>query len=1414
MSPVAPARPSPARVTYAWTRFWAPLGSVAINLDGFLTDPEDELGARLNPNARSWSALAEQPCLVLLGEPGMGKSTEVERAACARVEAGRAKHVDLSLYPNEERLLRDVFDDGAVARWIGDGAPFELFFDALDESLFLGSALVKNLIARLRGLPLERTRVRIACRTADWPSALEVALRALYPESACSVWELLPLRRKDAIEAARASGVPEPESFVREIVRRDLEPLAIKPLTLEMLIRTSKDGPLPDSRRDLFEKATLLLAREPNELYPRAGQNLSPAQRLAVAERVAAAMLLCGKTVIARDALDAEPAELVLEQAAGGTERVGEATVEVDVAALSEAVRTGLFSGAGPTRLGWYHHALAEFLAARWIVGASLAPSQVDSLLFHPEDQRHVIPQLHAVAGWVAVYDSRLLAKLAATDPRLLLSGDASLDEAARAQVVEELLRRIDAVEAHDFDSRLRARYAALKHPGLASQIRPFIRDRSKNGMVRRVAIDIAEECGLVELEGELVDLALDSADAYGTRQQAVAALGKIGSASARRRLRRFVTEATLEDADDELRGYALHALWPEHLTREELFAALRAPRAPLYYGAYASFVTSLVGRLRDDDMADALDWAASLLGPVAPPSDERIIDEIVSRVQPLLGDSRVSSAYVRLAAASIQQHHSKRPPGWDALRTAEDPTVRRAHVLDVLALVGKDWIPSDGLLGPDDFGWILGQLDTVTDALRRKLIVDVIVRAMQFGVGVDDLDAVLTAALRHDDLANGIAGFTRAIDIDSEAAASLREQQRKFAEMMKRRERPLLDPAPVERVRQALEKVEAGDVDAFWHLGRELTLQPDSTHYGEDWKTRITMFSGWNAANDETRARIVSAAKRYVVEGDPKPSEWFCKGRIYYPAIGGCRALRLLLDVEPAALDALPPEIWAKWAPSVVTSRTLGNDREPAELDLLKRAYRSAPGAVLDVFAATMRDDDRRHKMLFGLGWVEQIWDAGAARKLTSMITVDTRLHPESTAQILALLLRLAAPGAVALANRLVSRARIAARVTASRIHARRAPRDRGAWRSVQRRGKIARERLERLLTVFLKEATAAAWPTMRQLLRADRAFCRGLFLEFASRTDHEGRAVSKSLSEDAVVEWYLWLWREFPPGEDPVFHGAHAVGKRESVGHLRNNIFNELVKRKSFAARDAIRHLARATGDRSLLVHAIDVEALALAEAWAPPTPLSLIRMLRDKEARLVGGGAHLLQVVLESLRRLQLRLQGEIAEVNFLWDGGGTGSLRPKDEESLSTYVAAHLDRDLRERGVIINREVQIRRRRGARPGEDTDIHVDAVTVPPQRVERLRVIIESKGNWNKHLETDLEDQLVNRYLAENEAHHGIYLVGWYGSANWDPSDTRKAAAERRDRAVLVQILAEKAKKLSQAGIAIEVCILDTRM
>ena len=107
-------------------------------------------------------------------------------------------------------------------------------------------------------------------------------------------------------------------------------------------------------------------------------------------------------------------------------------------------------------------------------------------------------------------------------------------------------------------------------------------------------------------------------------------------------------------------------------------------------------------------------------------------------------------------------------------------------------------------------------------------------------------------------------------------------------------------------------------------------------------------------------------------------------------------------------------------------------------------------------------------------------------------------------------------------------------------------------------------------------------------------------------------------------------------------------------------------------------------------------------------------------------------LLSLISESLDRLEEKLQGETSASEFLWNKIDDCQYIPKDENSFSNYVKIHLDDDLKTRGIIVNREVEIRR------GEITDIHVDAILFKDRKdiIDILKAIIEVKGCWNPEL------------------------------------------------------------------------------
>jgi hypothetical protein len=97
---------------YNWKRFWHPrTGNIDLSDRGYLYDPDSEYGHIHNPDAVPFESIETVPCLVLLGEPGIGKTLtmDAERNTInARVEQedGQTLWLDLHSYGSEDRLVR------------------------------------------------------------------------------------------------------------------------------------------------------------------------------------------------------------------------------------------------------------------------------------------------------------------------------------------------------------------------------------------------------------------------------------------------------------------------------------------------------------------------------------------------------------------------------------------------------------------------------------------------------------------------------------------------------------------------------------------------------------------------------------------------------------------------------------------------------------------------------------------------------------------------------------------------------------------------------------------------------------------------------------------------------------------------------------------------------------------------------------------------------------------------------------------------------------------------------------------------------------------------------------------------------------------------------------------------------------
>jgi hypothetical protein len=201
-----------------------------------------------------------------------------------------------------------------------------------------------------------------------------------------------------------------------------------------------------------------------------------------------------------------------------------------------------------------------------------------------------------------------------------------------------------------------------------------------------------------------------------------------------------------------------------------------------------------------------------------------------------------------------------------------------------------------------------------------------------------------------------------------------------------------------------------------------------------------------------------------------------------------------------------------------------------------------------------------------------------------------------------------------------------------------------------------------------------------------------------------------------------------------------------------------------------------------------------------------------VQSADRRLIQNADQLLEAVIESVRRLESKLQSaEPPAAIDLWDKVGDGRFRPKDEERLSDYLKRHLDADLGERGIIFNREVTNRR------GKETDIRVQALLKDCNDgvLDVLQIVIEAKGCWNPEIWKSMETQLANRYLQNADTNHGLYVVGWYVCPKWDPDDSRCKRTPKCGKDEAERRLNAQADGLSQSqGKQIRALVLDTSL
>jgi hypothetical protein len=1374
---------------------------------GFLLPPNDYFQSA-SKSILTLSQLWNLPFAVLCGEPAAGKSTIIELFCRSLSEdSGQAERLLLIDFRTilDATGFREHFDrSDKWQTWRSSDYALHIVIDGVDEGIYKIGEFLSQIIHVLKQLDSEvrqRLHLKLVCRTLEWTQFQdkEAEIVQLLPEVAENPerrprYFLCPLTREAVRAAATHYGI-DPDEFLSAIFKMELTELAAYPFTLRMLLDEFQSGDIESQTRGaLYKKYANRLCKDGYQRLritlrlPHYEAIVSPERLFYATEVLAAIMLTTGRdTVDLRTDGQSQGTSIGIGEISDVIDRMGwEERARLTASDLHFALGTSVFTDRGEHLFGFVNRTMAECLAADRLSKVELR--QLRPLFFQVDaNGEHVVPQLAQTASWLCKDHPDFFRAVLECDAEILLRTEVGpISNPHRERIVRSLINK---AKLERINTASNLHFENLNYPGLAEELWLTFEDPASADDIRIFVLRIAEACRLGELSERLFELVKNPGTNFLLIPYVVDALISIHRKSPRILLDLLGPEILMRDEDCRIRGQALSALVPDTLAVEKAFDLLIPPPEG-HTNAYSMFLNYRLPLLiskssvkKSIEFLASMDSWAHSLSPFRELGKHSFAIALSNLDDPEIAEM-AACEWLRVVEHSY---------GWQidshseiANRIKWSAETRHNLAVVVIGKLSGDnfdpWHFWDRSVFPlvleEDLEWLLrftincpdDQFALVGTILRiglqnygPKFFAENSELVMEFYKEEPKIQEVLKFDLGPWDLCAPWVQNVKAEHLKQTLYRARLQEKRQ------------LNPPLAVAVTEALDRLRYDS--SIWVRLAELL------EFDEDWKraksTQGDIPPGWLTLNDSQKIVARCGAREFLIENKPSITE---PGQRTNFSNAGFVAAALLVDTLDSD-EELATAFREKWTRTVVQHwSSHGFQLRGA---LLKISYRLAPEQTLELMRENiLHQGTTTQGIVSVVQGVEEISDACVPAMIWECVTTH-ELLPNAIRDLVKFLTD-----------------------------------HKWEWffpflESVLNHDQFleTKKRATILGTVF-RSRPVESWNLIWPIIESDYELAESILFEI-SYGHYNGKGDVSEASETRLIALYRKVTEHYPLNEDPPFRsGFQAPISRRTVAEFRENIPRILAARDSHSAIEALSLLAsefKEARPQCRWLWRQSIERMRM-KAWQRPRVSDVTRHLLDPRARFVQTSLDLLEVVAESLERLQRRIVDTANPlVDDFWFIGRSGenpdhNYGPHDEEHVARRIAAWLQDDLQSwHPAVINREVVPRWR------QRTDITVEAPLRVGLEVLTPKVIIELKGNWHSGIRTACRTQLVEKYLRSQFGSAGIYLVAWFGPGLLSEKPNRRTNALKSQDFLSAQAEIKRLASTQSDGFSVRGITLD---